>query len=127
MRRYRARKRANAHLDAPERALTRGALQHRVLEARSLAMHCLAALKIERDPRLLDRVRRTLERWRVRHGDAMPRAFDEWDAILREPWPVIAASIIDPGERGTRLRQSTPFASVLSARERNRIYAAFRS
>lgn len=127
MRRYRARKRASARLTAPKQVLTGGALQHRLLEARSLAMHCLAAVKIDRDPKLLDRVRATLQRWRERHRNAMPRAFDEWQAILREPWPVIAAFITDPGERATRLRQSTPFAGVLSARERNRIYAAFRS
>jgi hypothetical protein len=34
--------------------------------------------------------------------------------------------ITDQGERAMRLRQSTPFAGVLSARERERVYAAFR-
>ena len=57
----------------------------------------------------------------------MPRALDEWQRILREPWPVIAALLTDSGERATRLRQSTPFAGLLSVRERERVYAAFRS
>ena len=132
MRRYRARQRAAGlravtRLEAPVRALSGGALKHRVIEARSLAMHCLAAQKIERDSELLNKVRQTLEAWRARYGEDMPCALDEWQRILREPWPAIAALITDPGERATRLRQSTPFAGVLSVLERKRVYAAFRS
>lgn len=132
MRRYRARQRAAGlravtRLEAPVRALSGGALKHRIIEARSLAMHCLAAQKIERNPALLDKVRTTLKSWRTRYGTEMPRALDEWDKILREPWPTIAALITDAGERATRLRQSTPFAGVLTPDERERVYAAFRS
>lgn len=131
MRRYRARQRAAGlravtRFEAPERVLSGGALKHRIVEARSLAMHCLAAQKIARDPALLDRVRDTLEQWLSRYGEEAPRALLEWKAILYRPWPEIAALITDPGERASRLRQSTPIAGVLSARERERVYAAFR-
>ena len=131
MRRYRARQRAAGlravtRMEAPVRSLSAGALRHRVIEARSLAMHCLAAQKIMLDPALLDRVRRTLNAWRARYGKDAPRALAEWAAILLRPWPQIAAFITDPGERATRLRQSTPFAGVLGVRERERMYAAFR-
>ncbi len=134
MRRYRARQQAAGlrtvtRFEPQVQVLPAGALQHRVLEARSLAMHCLMAQKIERDPKLLDRVRNTLETWRTRYakaGDEVPRALDEWQRILREPWPVIAALMTDSGERGTRLRQSSPFAGVLTTEERERVYAAFR-
>lgn len=132
MRRYRERQRAAGlravtRLEAPVRALSGGALKHRIIEARSLAVHCLVARKIMLDPALLDRVRRTLDAWRARYGKDAPRALDEWAVILRRPWPQIAAFITDPGERATRLRQSTPFAGLLRARERERMYAAFRS
>ena len=131
MRRYRERQRAAGlhavtRMEVPVRTLSGGALKHRIIEARSLAMHCLAAQKIMRDPALLDRVRRTLNAWRVRYGKDAPRALIEWAAILRRPWPQIAAFITDPGERATRLRQSTPFAGVLGVGERRRVYAAFR-
>lgn len=133
MRRYRARQR-----DAGLRAVTRfetrhrmglagAAIDHRIIEARSLAMHCLAARKIEQDPALLHKVRRTLDRWRRHYGADTPRALDEWDAILHWSWPAIAGFITDAGERATRLRQSTPFAGVLTPNERDRVYAAFRS
>lgn len=135
MRRYRARQRAAGfraviRYESPVAGLTSGALRHRILEVRSLAMHCLMAQKIDRDPGLLAKVRKTLESWRARYGnerDSVPRALDEWQHILGEPWPAIAALITDPGERATRLRQSTPFAGVLSTAERERIYAAFRA
>jgi hypothetical protein len=132
MRRYRVRLRAAGlravtRMESPVRTLSGGALKHRIIEARSLAMHCLAAQKIESNFALLDQVRRTLATWRSRYGKDTPRALDEWEAILRGPWPGIAAFITDPGERAARLRQSTPFAGLLSTRERERVYAAFRA
>jgi hypothetical protein len=130
MRRYRARQRAIGlravtRFESMSAALPAGALKHRIIEARSLAMHCLAAQKIESDRALLEQVRSTLDKWLLRYGKEAPRALIEWKAAVRRPWPEVAALITDPGERATRLRQSTPFAGVLSARER--IYAAFRA
>lgn len=131
MQRYRVRQRA-AGLRASTRwqpttaaPLTAGMLKHRLIEARSLAMHCLIARKIAADPRLLDIARLNLEGWMARYGDSPPRALEEWRAILRRPWPEIAALITDPGETGARLRQSSPFAGVLTQPERRRVYEAF--
>src|SRR6266540_945273 len=59
MRRYRARRRAaglrvaTRWLPAASAAISPGVLKHRIIEARSLAMHCLIARKIEADRRLL--------------------------------------------------------------------------
>lgn len=131
MRRYRARQRA-AGLRAATRwqpaapvAVSPGLLKHRVAEARSLALHCLIARKIAADPRLLEIARRNLAAWAVRYGDAPPRALQEWREVLGRPWPEIAALITDPGEEATRLRQSSPFAGVLTDAERRRVYEAF--
>lgn len=131
MRRYRQRQRAAGlrpvtRMQTPIASMSAGVLKHRIIEARSLAMHCMAAQKIMLEPALLDAVRRTLDSWRERYGKDTPHALDEWAAILRRPWPQIAAFITDPGEQATRLRQSTPFAGVLGVGERKRIYAAFR-
>jgi len=131
MRRYRARQRA-AGLRAATRwqpaapvTVSPGLLKHRVAEARSLALHCLIARKIAADPRLLDVARRNLAAWAARYGDRPPRALAEWRTVLARPWPEIAALITDPGERAARLRQSSPFAGVLTDAERQSVYEAF--
>jgi len=100
---------------------------HRLLEARSLAMHAVIAQKIERDSRLLDVPRNNLKRWSARWENEVPAWYDEWRGIMNRPWPEIASLITEPSEQGARLRQSSPFAGVLSAEERRRIYEAFRA
>lgn len=132
MRRYRARRRAAGlravtRLEAPVHALSAGALKHRILDARSLTMHCLAAQKIERNRALLKAVKTTLNGWRTRYNDDIPPALEEWQRLLDRPWQEISAIITDPGERASRLRQSSPFSTILSPGERQRIYDAFRS
>ena len=112
----------------PYAAPTRpGYSSHRLLEARSLAMHAVISQKIERDPELLDIPRNNLKRWRARWGKEAPAWYDSWCEIMKRPWPEIAAIITEPSEESARLRQSSPFAGVLSAEERKRIYEAFRA
>ncbi|HEX4986747.1 MAG TPA: hypothetical protein VFV71_11855 [Burkholderiales bacterium] len=132
MRRYRARHRAAGmravtRIEPRSLSLPAGALRHRILDARSLAMHCLAAANIEKDRRLLGRVKRTFRGWLERYGDDVPPALAEWKAILDRPWREIAAVITDAGERADRLRQSSPFSTALSPGQRQRVYDAFRS
>jgi hypothetical protein len=132
MRRYRARRReAGLTLErrwVPVRAPVAASpySDHRRLDARSLVLHALIAHKLVRDPRILDRARRTLDRWRTARGDE-PAALTEWRAILKRPRREVAALLVDPGENATRLRQSSPFTGVLTAAERRRIYEAFRA
>ena len=99
---------------------------HRLLDARSLAMHTVIAEKIERDPALIAVAHRNLQRWQQRWGQRRPAWATAWLAILERSWPEVAAVMTDPGESSTRLRQSSPFAGVLSMEERRRIYDAFR-
>ena len=100
---------------------------HRILDARSLAMHCKIAQKISRSPDLLDKAIENLERWRAKSADPQPQHLHEWQQILSRPWPEIAEIITSMSEESTRLRSSSPFAGVLSADEREQIYAAFRA
>lgn len=131
MRRYRARQRAaglrpaTRWQPAAPPSISPGLLKHRLAEARSLALHCLIARKIGAEPALLGVARRNLEAWLARYGDSPPRALEDWRAILRRPWREVAALITDPGDDAARLRQSSPFAGVLSAAERRRVYEAF--
>jgi hypothetical protein len=100
---------------------------HRLLEARSLAMHALIAAKIERDSRLLEIPRNNLKRWGARWEGQPPAWHREWTGIMKRPWRDIAAIITEPSEEGARLRQSSPFPGVLTLAERRRIYEAFRA
>jgi hypothetical protein len=132
MRRMRQRRKA-AGLKAvvswvsPERSGRSGYSSHRLLEARSLAMHAVIAQKIERDRRLLDVPRNNLQRWRARWDEQPPAWYEEWVGIMKRPWSEIAAIITEPSEEGARLRQSSPFPGVLTVAERRRIYEAFRA
>jgi hypothetical protein len=95
-------------------------------EASSLAVHVRAALKIEREPALLETVRGNHEQWCKRGSGQAGTWKRAWSAVLDQPWPAIAALMTEQSERGLRLRQATPFLAVLSARERRKIYDAFR-
>jgi hypothetical protein len=128
MRRYRARRRA-----AGLRARTSWTPQrptwsdHRISEARSLALHVLAVRRIAEDPRLLDRARDTVARWLSRYGKRAPAALLEWKALLERPWEEVAARATAFTEDGARLRQSSPLATLLEEDERRRVYDAFRA
>jgi hypothetical protein len=100
---------------------------HRVAEAKSLALHVLAARRITADPRLLERARATLERWLERYGERPPAALAEWRDLLEQPWPVVAARATELSEDGARLRQSSPLATLLSEAVRRRVHEAFRA
>lgn len=93
---------------------------HRLAELRSLAFHRAVAEKLRTDPAVLERARR-----RVSNAAGSGRsasATREWEEVLSQPLDSICDFLIDPSERATRLRQSTPFAGAIPARERWRIW-----
>ncbi|MFV2032489.1 MAG: hypothetical protein ACC663_08330 [Gammaproteobacteria bacterium] len=100
---------------------------HRILEARSLAMHCRIVQKVSRDRRLLEKAKVNLSRWSSRIDGPKQRYLLEWQEILEKPWLTIAEIMTSMSEDATRLRSSSPFAGVLNEKEREQIYAAFRA
>jgi len=132
MRAYRKRKR-NAglkivrHWEPIESEDARHFSDHRILDARSLAMHCKIAQKISRDPRLVNKAKSNLERWRAKSEVPQSKYLREWQDILDRPWQEIADLITSMSEDATRLRSSSPFAGILTTEERDQIYAAFRA
>jgi hypothetical protein len=128
MRRYRARRR-EAGLRTSTHWTPRVSVwsDHRIAEAKSLALHMLAARRITSDPRLLERARATLGRWLKRYGERPPAALAEWRALLEQPWPVVAARATELSEDAARLRQSSPLATLLTEVERRRVRDAFRA
>jgi hypothetical protein len=98
---------------------------HQWIDQRSLALHAAVAAKIEAQPHLLDVARRNLERWSRSNPCA---AVNEWRAILDStPLPELLALLRSTSEEAARLRQSSPFAGLLTDEERRRIMAAYES
>ncbi len=87
-------------------------------------MHRLVARKLRADPALLDKARQNVRRWQEQDGS--PRlALAEWEQILHGSPREVANFITERSERATRLRQSSPFAGMLSEEERKVIYESY--
>jgi transcriptional regulator with XRE-family HTH domain len=94
-------------------------------ERRSIALHRAIARRLTDEPEpVLVLARRNLRRMRARHGRSM-HLLREWSVILDRPLPALSALLTDPSPWARELRQVTPFAAVLSAKERAAVYRAF--
>lgn len=132
MRAYRKRKRDAGLTNVRRWELADGVApgrysDHRILDARSLAMHCKIVRKISQDPRLLEKAKANLLRWSANSEGPKPRYLQKWQEILEEPWLTIAEKLTSMSEEAVRLRSSSPFAGILDENEREQIYAAFRA
>ncbi len=90
---------------------------HRLAEERSVAYHQIVAERLLQDSAVLDRARERIDAW-VRGTTPAPRYALKWQEILQRPLPAIATFLVERSPLGDELRQSTPFAGVLSPRER---------
>jgi hypothetical protein len=132
MRRYRAAKRSaglrlkREWVEAPA-APPPPFSDHAVLEARSLALHCMIARRLHARPELLGKARDNLDRWSRRWSGSPPGYLTQWRAVLSRPLPELLAFITSTTPEAARLRQSTPLVGILSPLERKRVYEAFRA
>jgi hypothetical protein len=97
---------------------------HSRVDERSLAMHRLLAEKVRVDPALLDKARDNLRRWRKTEGNPS-LTLAEWEKILSGPAAQVAQFLEERSERATRLRQSGPFAGILTDTERQTIHGSY--
>lgn len=91
---------------------------HVTAERRSLAYHRLVAERLDETVRA--RAKATLARWSQDGAIAEPYA-NRWRHVLDLPLPDLARAMTADDESGRDLRQCTPFAGVVGARERWRI------
>jgi len=99
----------------------RGRRGHRVAELQALAYHRLVAERLDED--VVDNARRRLRRWRS-ESRVDPRWAEEWERVLELPLPRIAKTISADTKRARELRQTSPFAGVLTEHERRRLLRA---
>lgn len=90
---------------------------HQRLSRRSLDFHRLIADRVRKQPALLDIARANLAHWRCA---APTRAgyLAEWENILAQGMQHALSVATEQSETADRLRQSTPFAGLISPRER---------
>ena len=97
---------------------------HDRLDERSLALHRLVAAKVQAVPGLLDKARENVRRWQEANRSPSP-ALAEWAQILAAPASQVVALLAERSERATRLRQSSPFAGILTEEERRVVYESY--
>lgn len=106
-------------------AYTRLVRSHQWIDRRSLALHEAVAAKLEAQPQLLEVARDNLRRWLGTNSAPVLR---EWWLVLdATPLPALLALLRSPDEEAARLRQSSPFAGLLTPDERQSILSEYES
>jgi len=103
---------------------------HIRIEERSIALHRAIADRIRTNPRLMEKARENLQKYLdqfTQENRAAPKSLTEWQDILtHRPWEAVLEFLVSSGESASRLRQSSPFAGILTPKERWKIYEAYR-
>ena len=96
-----------------------GFVPHERTDEISLALGRRVALRLSRQPDLLQIARENLDRWARRNADvpSLLRCYAEWREILERPLEEICRLLNSDSEEARRLRQNSPFAGVLHPRE----------
>ena len=100
---------------------------HQRIDLRSLAFGRAIAARLEGHPEHLAYAQENLNRWRLTCSSGVQPALSEWLDILAGPLSGVVDVLTSSDERAIRLRQSNPFAGVLSSSERNSILRQFQS
>jgi hypothetical protein len=85
---------------------------------RSLAYHRAVAGRLRKP--MVEEARHVLSRWRDQ-GRIDERYAERWEQLLNESVPEIRNALVDESQNSDDLRQTSPFAGVLSEPERRRI------
>jgi hypothetical protein len=117
------RRRSSETVDLDRLLPRKRARTHRLAEIQSLAYHRLVAERLNEE--LVDTARRRLDR-QLRDGRIDPRWGSEWERILDLPVERIKQRIGSDTPRARELRQTSPFAGVLTEQERQRLIDAVR-
>jgi hypothetical protein len=74
---------------------------------------------------LVDRGLANLDRWLKTCSPNVRPVLIEWQALLQRPLPEVISVLLSTDQQATRLRQSSPFAGLLSVSERTEILKRF--
>jgi hypothetical protein len=90
-------------------------LTHKDVDRRLLRLVRACVVRIDKDPKLLDRARIQAGRY----SNAPLR--QEWQHLLGLPWSQLRITLLEESDEGDRIRQSAPFGGFLSNERRMRI------
>jgi len=98
--------------------------KQRLIEKRISAQHAVIAQQLQENPiSVLNHARRNLQRWSQRYGPSeQPYWLLDWERLLAGPLTDLLPVLTSDSEAACRLRSSSPFAGILSARARWAIY-----
>jgi hypothetical protein len=94
---------------------------HERIDRRSLAMHRAIAEKLRANPELMAIARENLARRLETPGHSHPY-WEAWNEIFDLPLSNMLELIVEDSERMTAMRQTSPFAGILTPKERWVIY-----
>jgi hypothetical protein len=94
-------------------------MSHQKHDNVSLALARRIADGLHEHPEWIHLANSNLERWSQRNADSpwLLACYREWQSILQLPVEEVIAVLLDPTDRGQRLRQNSPFAGVIPAAE----------
>lgn len=96
--------------------------RHTNVDRRMLRLARAIADRLGRDPSLVERAGKYIDRRLARASAAERKELLEWKQLLDSTsMAQLRRFLVDPGERATRLRQTLPFLDVLSKDERDRL------
>ena len=98
---------------------------HQWIDERSLAFHEAVAAKVESQPDLMQIARANVDRWLRQRP--LPALLEWQDLLGRESSEVILTILRSRTETAARLRQSSPFAGILTSAERQAILRRYES
>ena len=103
---------------------------HVRIEERSIALHRAVADRIRTNPRLMEKARNNLQKYIdqvAQENRTVSKSLSEWQDILtNRSREAVLEFLVSTGESASRLRQFSPFAGILTPKERWKIYEAYR-
>ena len=99
--------------------------KHQKIDSRSRALAIAVADELRRQPVLVDVARKNIAAWMKTSSSGVRSTLEEWDDALKGSTEQVLELLTGEGERAVRLRQSNPFAGVLSSKQRTEILNRF--
>jgi hypothetical protein len=103
---------------------------HIRIEERSIALHRAVAERIRENPKLMEEATNNLHQHLQQsfsEGRKPVSSLLEWQELLEnQSLDQVLEFMVSDSEKARRLRQSSPFAGIITLQERWRIYEAYR-